>query len=430
MESDTMTPSGTPAVAQPDGSVLDTELSIFDDAAARLGLEKGLRENLRRPKRSLIATVPIRRDNGDIEIFEGYRVQHSIARGPAKGGVRYDLNTSLEALQAFAMIMTWKTAVVNIPFGGACGGVKVDPMTLSAAELEHLTRRYATEISILIGPDSDVPAPDLNTSEREMAWIMDTYSMHVGYSVPAVVTGKPLAIGGSEGRREAVGRGCAYVIRRVSDELGLRLEGARVAIVGFGHVGVAVGQLLAAGGAQVVAIADSTGGIYAEGGLNVAQLRRHKAERATVRDFPGARNVERDAVAATECDILVLCAREHLVTSANAGDIRAGLVVESGNAELSAVAESLLAARGVYVLPDILASAGGVVGSYFEWVQDLQENFWTAAEVAERLELVMMQATELVLARRRRDALTIRQAAATIAVERVAEAHRVRGLYP
>jgi len=422
--------SSTPPATRLDGSVLETVHAYFDNAAERLGLEQGLRANLRHPRRSLIVSVPIRHDSGDLEIFEGYRVQHSVARGPAKGGIRYDTNTTLETAQAFAMLMTWKSAVVDIPFGGASGGVNVDPTALSIAELEHLTRRYASEISILIGPESDIPAPDLNTGEREMAWIMDTYSQHVGYSVPAVVTGKPLAIGGSEGRRDAVGRGCACVVKAVSGDLGIELRGARVAVVGFGNVGTAVGVLLAAEGANVVAISDSRGGVLAEGGLNVAQLRRHKAERGVVRDFPGARNAGRDDVLAAECDILVLCANEHSITSANAGDIRASVVVEGGNGELSAPAETILVRKGIRVLPDILASAGGVVGSYFEWVQDIQENFWTAAEVAERLDYVMTSAIEGVVARQRRDGVSMREAATSIAVERVAEAHRVRGLYP
>lgn len=417
-------------VTERDGSVLDTELAFFDDVAARLGLDDGMRRNLRRPKRSLIVTVPIRRDDGTMDIYEGYRVQHSIARGPAKGGIRYDLTTTLETAQAFAMVMTWKSAVVNIPFGGASGGVQVAPTMLSVAELERLTRRYATEISILIGPESDIPAPDLNTGEREMAWIMDTYSMHVGYSTPAVVTGKPLSIGGSEGRHEAVGRGCACVIKTASAELGVQLQGARVAVVGFGSVGTAVSQFLGADGARVIAVADSTGGVYDEKGLDTTQLRHHKAERGSVRGFPGARTIERDAVVGVDCDILVLCARAHSITSANAGDVRAGLVVEGGNGEISALAATSLFARGIHVLPDILASAGGVVGSYFEWVQDLQENFWTADQVAGQLETIMARAAEEVMARRRRDGINSRQAALTLAVERVAEAHRVRGLYP
>jgi glutamate dehydrogenase (NAD(P)+) len=413
-----------------DGSVLDTALTFFDDAADRLGLDEGLRRNLRRPKRSLIVSVPIRRDDGRMEVFEGYRVQHSIARGPAKGGIRYDVNASLEVAQAFAMLMTWKSAVVKIPFGGASGGVRVDPTTLSVAELERLTRRYTTELAILIGPESDIPAPDLNTGEREMAWIMDTYSMHVGYSVPAVVTGKPLAIGGSEGRREAVGRGCANVIKAVSGEFGVRLSGARAAVVGFGNVGTVVSQFLANDGVRVVAVADSNGGVYVDGGLDVTQLRRHKAERGHVRDFPGARNVERAAVLATDCDLLVLCAPEHTLTLANVGDVHAPLVVEGGNGEVSAAAEAALSARGIAILPDVLASAGGVVGSYFEWVQDLQENFWTAGQVAEQVERVMVHAAEEVMARRRRDGVSVRAAATMLAVERVAEAHEVRGLYP
>jgi len=427
-----MIAADTPATAASDGSVLATELTFFDDAAARLGLDLGLRQILRHPRRSLIVSVPIKREGGGIDLFEGYRVQHSIARGPAKGGIRYDPYTTLETARAFAMLMTWKSALVDIPFGGASGGVAVDPTTLSASELEHLTRRFATEISILIGPESDIPAPDLNTGEREMAWIMDTYSMHAGYSVPAVVTGKPLAIGGTEGRREAVGRGCAAVIEALSGELGVGLAGAGVAIVGFGSVGTSVGASLATRGARVLAVSDSAGGIRARGadGLDVALLRRHKAERGGVAGFPGADTVARDDVLATDCDILVLCANEHTVTRDNVGTIRAGVVVEGGNAVVSAPAAAVLTERGVHILPDLLASAGGVVASYFEWVQDIQETFWTGDEVGERLDGIMRRAAEEVLARQRRDEVSLRQAATAIAVERVAGAHEVRGLFP
>jgi len=416
-----------------DGSILATELAFFDDVASRLGLTGGVRQSLRRPKRSLIVSVPIRRDSsGETELFEGYRVHHSLARGPAKGGIRYDLHTTLETEQAFAMVMTWKTAVVDIPFGGASGGVNVDPSSLSLSEIEHLTRRYATEIGILIGPESDIPAPDLNTGEREMAWIMDTYSMNVGYSVPAVVTGKPLAIGGSEGRREAVGRGCGYVIRAVTGQTGVRLDGARVGVVGFGNAGSSVAAVLRQEGARIVAASDSAGGIEARSpdGFDEAALRRYKAERGHLHGFPGGRDVTCDDVVMEDCDILVLCAGEHVLTVDLAASVRAAMVVEAGNGELSAAADRALSQRGVHVLPDILASAGGVVASYFEWVQDIQETFWTAAEVSERLEAVLARATETVLARQQRDSLTLRQAALTVAVERVAEAHRVRGLYP
>src|SRR5690242_17344961 len=306
----------------------DVAVAQFDEAAEYLGLSRSMRAILRKPKRELIVNFPVRMDNGDVEMFAGYRVQHNINRGPAKGGIRFSPHVSLDEVRALAMWMTWKCAVVGIPFGGAKGGVVCDPHTMSRAELERMTRRYATEISMLIGPDSDIPAPDMNTNPQVMGWIMDTYSMHKGYSVPAVITGKPLAIGGSEGRRDAVGRGCACVIKAVSGDLGVELSGARVAVVGFGKVGSVVSQFLSADGARVVAVSDTTGGIYLDEGLNVLQLRRHKAERGTVRDFPGAQNVERAAVIAADCDILVVSAAEHTVTSANAGDVRAGLVVE------------------------------------------------------------------------------------------------------
>lgn len=287
-------------------------------------------------------------------------MQDSTARGPAKGGVRFHPDTTLETTRGFATIMTWKSAVADIPFGGASGGVAIDPKALSVGELEHLTRRYATEISVLIGPESDIPAPDLNTGEQEMAWIMDTYSMHAGYSVPAVVTGKPVAIGGTGGRHEAVGFGCHVVIDAVVQEIGLQLPGARVAVVGFGNVGAPIAERLAASGATIIAVSDTSGGIRAARpeGINVASLRLHKAEHRSVQGLPGTHDIEREAVLGAECDILILSANEHMVTSTNAHDIRAHVVVEAGNGALSAPAEELLMERGVHAVPDILANSG------------------------------------------------------------------------
>jgi len=413
-----------------DGSLLATELAYFDDVAASLNLDHGSRQILSRAKRSIAVTVPIKRDNGEIEVFDGYRVHHSIARGPVLGGVRFDPTLTVEKAQAFAMVMSWKTALVDIPFGGANGGVRVAPRTLSTGEIERLTRRYASEIVAFLGPESDIAAPDVNTGEREMAWIMDTYSAGAGYSVPAVVTGKPISIGGSEGRAQAVGRGAVFVVEALSAHTGLGVAKARVAVVGCGFMGATVASALRDAGATIVAVADGDDGAFSDAGLDVDKLRRHRAEQGRIVGFTGARDVARDNVIGADCDLLVLCSGDHTVTTARTGAIRAGVVVETGAGSLSYAAAAALTARGVHIVPDLLAGAGAVVASYFEWVQDIQENFWTAAQVVERMEVVLERATDGVLTRCKADGSTLRAAATTIAVERIAEAHRLRGLYP
>ncbi len=413
-----------------DGSLLATELAYFDDVAPHLNLDRGARQVLSRPKRLIAVTVPIKRDSGEIEVFDGFRVHHSIARGPVLGGVRFDPTLTAEKSQAFAMVMSWKAALLDIPFGGANGGVRVAPRALSVGEIERLTRRYASEIVAFLGPESDIAAPDVNTGEREMAWIMDTYSAGAGYSVPAVVTGKPISIGGSEGRAEAVGRGAVFVIDALSAHTGVKATGTCVAVVGCGFMGATVASALRDAGATIVAVADGDEGVFSDAGLDVDKLRRHRAEQGRIFGFTGARDVARDDVVGADCDILVLCSGDHTVTTARTAAIRAGVVVETGAGSLSYAAAAALTARGVHVVPDLLAGAGSVVASYFEWVQDIQENFWTAAQVVERMEVVLGRAANGVLARCKTDSSTLRAAAMTIAVERIAEAHRLRGLYP
>ncbi len=415
---------------QPAGDLLAMAIARFDGAADRLGLSEGQRETLRRCKRELTVNFPLRRDDGRVEVLTGYRVQHNIVRGPAKGGIRYHQEVTLEEMRALAMLMTWKCAVVNIPFGGAKGGVRVDAKNYSRGEIERLTRRYATEISLLIGPESDIPAPDVNTDEQTMAWIMDTYSMHRGYSVPAVVTGKPLVIGGSEGRREAPALGCAYVIQQAARDLGLRLEAATAVIQGFGKVGMPIARLLRELGLRVVAVSDSRGGVYARGGLDVERLIRHKQETGSVVGLAGADGLSNAELLELPCDLLVPAAMENQIDERNAPRVRARVVAELANAPVTAAADAVLRDKGIVVIPDILANAGGVVVSYFEWVQDLNEFFWTEAEIRDRLRRVMLEALEAVRARAQEANLTLREAAYDTAVRRVAEAKAIRGLYP
>ncbi len=405
-------------------------LDRFDRTADRLGLSDGQRETLRRCKRELTVNFPLRRDDGRVEVLTGYRVQHNIVRGPAKGGIRYHYDVTLDQMRALAMLMTWKCAVVNIPFGGAKGGVRVDAKIYSRGEVERLTRRYATEISLLIGPESDIPAPDVNTDEQTMAWIMDTYSMHKGYSVPAVVTGKPLVIGGSEGRREAPALGCAYVIQEAAKELGLRLEGATATIQGFGKVGMPIARLLHDLGLRVVAVSDSRGGVYARKGLDVARLIRHKQETGSVVGLAGTDSLTNAELFELPCDLLVPAAVENQIDERNAERVRTRVIAELANAPVTTGADAVLKDKGVTVIPDILANAGGVVVSYFEWVQDLNELFWTEAEIRDRLHRVMAEALRAVQARAREARLTLREAAYDTAVKRVAEAKAIRGLYP
>jgi glutamate dehydrogenase (NAD(P)+) len=410
--------------------VWDAALRQFDRAAERLGLEPGLRELLRAPRRELAVRFPVRMDDGSLRVFEGYRVQHNVARGPAKGGVRYHPAVDVDEVRALAMWMTWKCALVNIPFGGAKGGVRCDPATLSAGELERLTRHYTTEISPLLGPNRDIPAPDVNTDSRVMAWMMDTYSVHRGYMVPDAVTGKPLALGGSEGRADATGLGVVFCVEAAAARLGMDVQGSRAAVQGFGNVGEAVVRHLAARGARIVGVSDVTGGVHDPAGLDVDALLAHKRGGRPLAAFGGGRRVDNEELLELDCDVLVPAAMEGQVTEANAGRVRARVLAEAANGPTEPGAEPILAARGVLAIPDILCNAGGVTVSYFEWVQDREGAFWSAAEVEQRLRRMMNEAFEATWRQAGDDPSDLRGAALALAVARVAEATRARGVYP
>jgi glutamate dehydrogenase (NAD(P)+) len=409
---------------------LAAALSQFDAAADHLGLEPDLRAILRSPQRELSVRFPVKRDDGSVEVFTGYRVQHNVARGPAKGGLRYHPQTDLDDVRALAMWMTWKCALVEVPFGGAKGGVTCDPGAMSSKELEALTRRFATELEGTIGPLSDIPAPDVGTNAQTMAWIMDTVSMHRGYSVPGVITGKPLAIGGSAGRADATGQGVVYCIEDTAERLGIDLRGATVAVQGFGNVGGATARLLHRRGARIVAITDVTGGAANPAGLDVPQVTRYLQEHGTISGAPGSRSVTNEELFALDVDVLVLAALENQVTAQNAHRVRARILAEGANGPTSPEADPILQERGVVVIPDILCNAGGVIVSYFEWAQNRAALAWTRDEVNERLRRQILAAAGQVADRVAADGIPPRLAAHAIAVERVAEATRLRGLYP
>jgi glutamate dehydrogenase (NAD(P)+) len=402
----------------------------FDAAADRLDLSEDLRGILRMPKRELTVNFPVRMDDGTVRMFTGHRVQHNVNRGPGKGGIRYDAAVTLDEVRALAMWMTWKCAVVNIPFGGAKGGVVCSPKDMSERELERLTRRYATEISLLIGPSSDIPAPDVNTNGQIMAWIMDTYSMHRGYSVPAVVTGKPLAIGGSEGRVEATATGVVALVEMAAAEMKLPLSDARVAVQGFGNAGSIAAQLLHAKGSRIVAVSDTQGGIYDEHGLDPDAVLKHKKETGSVVGYEGAQEVSILGVLEVPCDILIPAATEGQLTEENATRIQARLIAEAANGPTTPDADRIFFKRNVRVIPDILANAAGVTVSYFEWVQDLQNYFWEADEVADKLSRVMTRAYNDVVRIAHDSECDMRMAAQMLAIGRVADATKLRGIYP
>ena len=408
----------------------EVALTQFEAAADRLHLDEDMRAVLRMPKRELTVNFPVRMDDGHVQMYTGYRVQHNINRGPAKGGIRYDANVTLDEVRALAMWMTWKCAVVDIPFGGAKGGVIVDPKKLSLAETERLTRRYATEISLLIGPSSDIPAPDVNTNSQIMAWIMDTYSMHRGYSVPAVVTGKPLAIGGSEGRNEATATGVVDCLEMAGEELKIPVRGARVAIEGFGNAGGIAASLLAAKGARIVSVSDRKGAAYDERGLDVASLLRHKQETGSVVGFRGSQQLAVDQSLEVPCDILVPAATEGQLTAENAGRVQARIIAEAANGPTTPEADAIFFERGITVIPDILCNAAGVTVSYFEWVQDLQSFFWTPEEISDKLTHIMQLAYTNVARVAHDEECDMRTAANMVAIKRVAEATKLRGIYP
>lgn len=402
----------------------------FDLAADKLGLEPGLRRVLREPRRELTVHFPVKMDDGTVQIFTGYRVQHNLGRGPAKGGIRYHQDVTLDEVKALAMWMTWKCAVVGIPYGGGKGGVIVDPKKLSRRELEGLTRRFATEISVLIGPERDIPAPDVNTNAQTMAWIMDTYSMHVGYTVPAVVTGKPISLGGSEGRNEATARGAVYTIVEAAAHLGLDLKKATVVIQGFGNAGSIAGQLMMAEGAKVIAVSDSIGGIHNPAGLDVDRVIAWKKEHGTVQGFPGAADVSNDDLLEIPCDVLIPAALENQITARNVDRIQARIVAEAANGPTTPDADARLHERGVFLIPDILCNAGGVTVSYFEWVQDLNRDHWSEAIVNAKLKEIMVKAFGETLQTSLKHEVNMRTAAYMLAVDRVSSATALRGLYP
>ncbi len=408
----------------------EAALQQFDDAADRLQLEPDLRMVLRTPKRELMVNFPVEMDDGSIRMFSGYRVHHNLARGPAKGGIRYHPATDIDEVRALAMWMTWKCAVMNLPYGGAKGGVQVDPGQLSLSELENLTRRFATEISPLIGPERDVPAPDMGTNAQVMAWIMDTISMHTGYSVPAVVTGKPVAVGGSEGRALATSRGMLVVTREALERQGRSPRGLSLAVQGAGNVGLGAVRLFSDAGFRLVALTDSHGGVWHKTGLDTAALAAHCEAGESPVDFPEGDVISNRDLLELEVDVLALAAIEGQITSANAARVRAPMIVEGANGPVTPAADDILAANGTLVLPDILANAGGVTVSYFEWVQDLQQFFWTESEINERLTRHMHSACEEVWSMAEAERISLRRAAYSVAIQRVAQAVRLRGIYP
>jgi glutamate dehydrogenase (NAD(P)+) len=414
----------------PKGVALASALAQFDRVADHLDLDPELRAVLRVPKREWTVRFPVRRTDGRVEVFTGYRVQHNMARGPAKGGIRFHPATDIDEVRALAMWMTWKCALVNVPFGGAKGGVTLDPRDLDAEELARVTRRFTAELQGIIGPEIDIPAPDVGTNAQTMAWMMDTYSMHAGYSVPGVVTGKPISLGGSQGRADATGLGVAFSVERAAKKVGLELAGARVAVQGFGNVGESAARNLSRMGARVLAVTDIGGGVQDPEGLDVDRLKRHLEETGTIAGAPRTRPIDNAELLAMDVDVLVLAALEGQLTGANAADVRARIVAEGANGPTTPEADALLDERGIRVIPDILCNAGGVVVSYFEWVQNLQSMQWKPEDVAQRLRRVMDDAFDEVWQVSEGQGIAMRLAALSIAVGRVALAQRLRGLYP
>ena len=401
----------------------------FETAAEKLNLDSGLRDYLRAPEREIILHLPVVMDSGRLRIFDAFRVQHSIARGPCKGGVRFTTNVTLDEIRGLAAEMTWKCAVSGIPFGGAKGGVVCDPSHLSRGELERITRRYIAELLDVLGPDRDVPAPDMNTDEQIMAWMMDTYSMHARHTVTGIVTGKPFFLGGSRGRREATGRGCMVVCDRVSRRFGLRRDRTRVIIQGFGNVGSHAARLMHLNGYRVVGAADARGGVYNPDHLDVPKLLEHAKENHTVKGFPEAESVSSQEILELDCDILIPAATENQITSRNADRIQAKIICEAANSPTTAPADQILSDRDIFVIPDLVANAGGVTVSYFEWVQDRQGYFWSERMVNERLTQGMVAAFERVMDSAATHKVSPRIGAYMVAIDRVAYSVHQRGLY-
>jgi len=408
---------------------LEAAEARFDLAAEALNLDEGIGKILRTPTREVTIYIPVELDDGRIEVFTGYRVQHSIARGPAKGGIRYAPDVTLDEVRALASWMTWKCAVVNIPYGGGKGGVICDPTILSQRELERITRRYTAEMIDVIGPELDVPAPDMGTNQQTMAWIMDTYSMHKRHTVTAVVTGKPLNLGGSRGRTEATGRGCLIVTLEALKRLKINPKDAKVVVQGFGNVGGQAARLMSAAGLRVVSIVEWDGAVHNANGLDIEALMKHRNETGSIVDFAGAGNVDKEEALYLECDVLVPAAKENVITSANAHKIRAKIICEGANGPTTAPADPILKKNGIFVIPDILANAGGVTVSYFEWVQDRQGYFWNESLVNERLEELMVASFNDVVSYAEKHRVDNRTAAYMLAIDRVAFTIQLRGLY-
>jgi glutamate dehydrogenase (NAD(P)+) len=401
----------------------------FEEAAARLKLDDGMRKVLGAPSREITVNIPVQLDDGRLEVFTGYRVQHSLARGPAKGGIRFAPDVTLDEVRALASWMTWKCAVVNIPFGGGKGGVICDPAILSMTELEKITRRYTAEIIDFLGPERDVPAPDVNTNEQTMAWIMDTYAMHTRRAATAVVTGKPMALGGSRGRREATGRGCMMVTLKALKRLGMAPEQCRVVIQGFGNVGGMAARLMSAAGFKIVCVIEYNGAVYNPRGLDIEALDRHRRESGFLTGFAGGEDIDRKEALFTECDVLIPAATENVIDSQNAGRIRCKVLCEGANGPTTPLADAILEEKKVFVIPDILANAGGVTVSYFEWVQDRQGFFWNERLVNERLLEFMDESFDSVVHYAATHEVNNRTAAYMLALDRVANAIRLRGIY-
>ncbi len=420
----------TETTPTPTAGPLSTALAQLEGAVRRLGFDPGMHEMLASPRREIHVAIPLRRDDGTTELFQGYRVQHNVSRGPGKGGLRFHPAVDIDEVRALAMWMTWKCAVVELPYGGAKGGVTIDPRQYSQAELERVTRRYTSEIMPMIGPERDIMAPDIGTDERTMAWVMDTYSVNKGYTIPGVVTGKPLEVGGSLGRATATSRGVVHTTSAALREAGLDLSDVRVAVQGFGKVGGPAASMFAEAGARVEAVSDENGGVYRAGGLDMPRLREHVARTGTVVGFDDADPVGNAELLTLDVDVLVPAAVEGVLHADNAADVAARWVVEGANGPTTEIADRLLAERGVVVVPDILANAGGVVVSYFEWVQAQQAYWWTEAEIEQRLAERMAHAYAEVAEASRRAKTTLREGALALSVRRVADAHRIRGLYP
>ena len=416
--------------AQSTGNAYDVALENFDKAADALELNSDAREMIKYPERVLTVSIPVRMDDGRIHRFEGFRVQHSTARGPAKGGIRFHPQVTVDEVKALATWMTWKCAVVNIPFGGGKGGVTCDPKQMSRGELERMTRRYTSAILPLIGPEQDIPAPDVYTNPQTMAWIMDTFSMTKGYSIPGVVTGKPISLGGSLGRSEATGRGVFYTVGSACEHLKMPLTGARVVVQGFGNAGSVTAQLLHEAGAKVIAVSDSAGCIYNKNGLNIPELMHMKALTGHVEGFAESEAIGPEELLALECEILVPAALENMIHADNAGSVKARILAEAANGPVTPAADRILQNSGVFLIPDILCNAGGVTVSYFEWVQDEQHLFWEAQDVYDRLERVMKASFRDVLKIHLDRKVPMRIAANMLGIGRVAEAVQIRGIYP